>query len=77
MSHLFQFYNVSSFIVKPENPYRRGILSTIDLLIPTSLYQLLRLMKILFIFFLKGYLIVEVNCTGPYPTVSFPWLSQG
>ncbi len=50
-----------------RNPYWRGRLGTVDLLILTS--QL----KNLFIFFyITRYLYKEVNCTQPSPWVSFP-----
>ena len=38
-------------ITNPENPYWRGRLSTVDLLVLTNLKQLLFLLKILFTFF--------------------------
>jgi hypothetical protein len=49
------------------------LLTTVDLLVLTSLDQLLFILKILFTLFLfykPGYLNEEVNCTEPSPSVS-------
>jgi hypothetical protein len=40
-------------MVAPRNPYRRGQLSTVDLLVLTSLDQLLLILKTLLTFFTK------------------------
>ncbi len=52
----------------PGNSYRRGSLSTVDLLVLNSLDQLLVKMQILLTFSTKtSYLDEEVNCTEPSP----------
>ncbi len=55
--------------VSEEKSYRRGRLSTVDLLVPTSLDQLLSKWKIVCIYLQNE----EVNCTKPSPSVSIPW----
>jgi hypothetical protein len=53
----------------------RGRINTADLLVLTTLVQLLSVLKILFTFFtIQATLmrIEEVNCTYP-PSVSIPW----
>jgi len=48
------------------NPYRRGRISTVDLLALTKSFQLLFIyMNIYFLFYKTTYLDVEVNCTEP------------
>ncbi len=69
--------NQNFCIVKAGKSYWRGRLSTVDLLVPTSLDQLLFISKILFTFFLKKKTIYpneEVNCTEPSRSVILPWL---
>jgi hypothetical protein len=48
----------------------RGRVRTVDLLVLTSLDQLIYIIKILFTFFKTSYLGEEVNCTEPRP---FSW----
>jgi hypothetical protein len=55
-----------------RNPYLRGRLSTVDLLVLTSLDQLNFILKIIFTFFNEE--VKEVNCTEFSPSVSVPWL---
>jgi hypothetical protein len=63
--------------VGARNPYRRGRLSTANLLELTSLDQLLFILKILFTLFYKTrYLNKEVNSTGPSTKFSVPWLED-
>jgi len=57
----------------PGNPCWRGRLSTADLLVPTSLDQLLSKLKITYLRFKSSYLNEEVNCTDPSLAVSIPW----
>jgi hypothetical protein len=45
------------------NPYLRGRISTVDLLVLISFDQLI---------FISSYLNEEVNCTDPFPSVSVP-----
>jgi hypothetical protein len=55
------------------NSYRRGRISTVDLLVLTSLDKLLFTQKILLFFFYKtSYSNKEVNRTEPSPSVSAP-----
>jgi len=60
----------------PGNPYGRGRLSTVDLLVLTSLDKLLFILKYYFPFYKTSYLNEEVNCTEPSPSVSVPLLSS-
>ncbi len=60
-----------AFDIGPRKVYLRGRLSIVDLLVLTSLDQLLSKLNILFSF-LKNNLNVEVNCTKPSPLVSVP-----
>ncbi len=50
--------------------YWRESLSTVDLLVPASLDQLLSLLRILFFFYKTSKLNEKVNCTQPSPSVS-------
>jgi hypothetical protein len=60
-------------MVEEGKPYWRGRLNTVDLLLLTSLDQLLLILIILFAFFIKTtYLNKEVNRTEPSPSVSVP-----
>ncbi len=59
---------------RPGNPYWRERFSTVDLLVQTSLDQLLLRLKTLFTFLLNKLFNEEVNCTEPPPSVSVPWL---
>jgi hypothetical protein len=54
-------------ITKAENPYWRGRLSTVDLLIRISL------LSTLFIFYKTSYLNEEVNRIKPSPSVRIHW----
>jgi hypothetical protein len=55
---------------KPVNPYWKGRIGTVDLLILTCSDQLLHLLKIHSFFFYKtSYINEEVNCTQPSPSV--------
>ena len=56
-----------------ENPYRGGRLSAIDLLVLTSLEELLLILQTLFTFYETSYLNEEVNYAEPFPTVSVPY----
>ncbi len=60
-------------IVSTKKSYWRGRLRTVDLLVVTSLYKFLLIVKILFTFYKTRYLNVEVNCTEPSLFVSFLW----
>jgi hypothetical protein len=67
------FDNESVVIQRAGKSYWGGRLNTIDLLLLTSLDQLIFMLKILFQFFYKtSYLNEEVNCTEPSPSVSIP-----
>ncbi len=55
-------------LYQPRNPYWRGRLSTIDLLVLISLDQLL--------FNRSSYLNEEVNCIKPSPSVSVPCINS-
>jgi len=57
----------------PGKSYWRARLSTVDLLVLTSINQLLFTMKILFTFYKTSYLNKEANCSEPFPSVSIPW----
>ncbi len=62
-------------LIKAGKPYWGGRLSTVDLLVLTSLDQLLLIIKFLFhLCYKTSYLNEEVNCTVPSPSVSFPWM---
>jgi len=53
--------------------FREIFFIRVDLLVLTSLDYLLFIWNILFTFFYKtSYLIAEVNCTDPSPSVSIP-----
>jgi hypothetical protein len=67
-----QLFSPSMFqSLQPGNPYWRGCLSTVDLLVLTSLDQLLVILQTTFTFFSKTrYLNKEVNRTEPSPSVS-------
>jgi hypothetical protein len=56
------------------NPCCRGRLSTVDLLVLTSLDQLLFYWKYLTFFQKTSYPNQEVNGTEPSPSVSIPWI---
>jgi len=61
------------------NPYWRGRISTIELLILTSSNQLLFVLKLCIynLFYETSYLNKEVNCTEPFPLVEdFPGVSS-
>ncbi len=59
------------YLHQSGNPYLRGRLSTVDLLVLTNLVQLLWVQQTLFTFFCKtSYLNEEVNRTEPSPSVS-------
>jgi hypothetical protein len=53
-------------------PACMGWLSTVDLLVLTSLDQLLLILETLFTFNNTSYLNEEVNCTKPSPSVGVP-----
>ncbi len=60
-----------------REPLLKGRLSTVDLLVLTSLYQMLLIMQTLFTFFNKtSYLEEEVNCTESSPSVRVPSISN-
>jgi hypothetical protein len=60
---------------KAGNPYWRGRLGTVHLIVLTSLDNLIYILKILFTFAKKtSYLNEEVNCTDPSLAVSIPCL---
>jgi hypothetical protein len=63
-------YRVAPKKVPPGNPYIKGRLSTVDLLVLTNLDQVL--FRIEF-FYETSYLIEEVICTETFPSVSVPW----
>jgi hypothetical protein len=50
-----------------------GRLSTVDLLVLTSLDQLLLIVDIIYLLYKTSYFNEEVNCTEPSPSVSIPW----
>ncbi len=58
---------------KPGKTNKRGRLSTVDLLVPTSLDQLISYWEYYLSIYKTGYLNKEVNCTEPSPSVSIPW----
>jgi hypothetical protein len=49
-----------------------GKLSTVDLLVLTSFYQLLFVLKLYFLFYQTSCRNEEGNCTVPFPYVRFP-----
>ncbi len=53
--------------------YWRGRLSTVDLLVLSSLDQLLFLWKYYLPFYKTSCPNEEVNCSEPFPSVSIPW----
>jgi hypothetical protein len=55
-------------------PYRRGKLWMVDLLVLISSDQRLLYNRNYVSFYKTGYLIKEVNCTEPSPSVRVPWL---
>jgi hypothetical protein len=60
-------------MARPEKSYRRGRrLCTVDLLVLTSLDQLLKLKNIISLLYKTSYLNEEVNCTEPSPSVGVP-----
>jgi hypothetical protein len=57
-----------------REPLLKGRLSTVDLLVLTSLDQLLLIVQTHYLHFYKtSYPNEEVNCTEPSPSVSVPW----
>ncbi len=56
-----------------REPLLKGRISTIDLLVLTSLDQLLLKLQALLTFYETRYLNEEVNCAEPSPSVSVPW----
>ncbi len=60
--------------VVPANPYRRGRLSTVDLLVLNSLDKLIFISEILITCYEMSCLNEEVNCTELSPSVCVPWL---
>ena len=74
-SELGKFTPVNKFgkTSKTREVLLRGRLSTFDLLVLTSLYQLVFILKILFSFFTKqSTLMRKSTSTKPSPSVSFP-----
>jgi hypothetical protein len=64
----------SSLIFWAGNPYWRGGLSTVDLLVLTSSEKLLFILNLyFFLFYETSYLNKEVNRTEPCPSVRVPW----
>jgi hypothetical protein len=59
--------------VSAGNPYLRGRLNTVDLLVLTCLDQLILIIQILFTFYKTSYLDEEANGTEPSRSVSVPW----
>ncbi len=59
----------------PGKPCRRGRVITVDLLVLSSVDQLLLKMQILTTFYNTSYLNVEVNRTEPSLSVSVPWFT--
>jgi hypothetical protein len=57
---------------KPGKSYRRGRISTVDLLVLTNLGQLLLIIQTFFTFYETNCLNDEVNCAEPSPSVSVP-----
>ncbi len=56
----------------PGNPYGRGRLSTVDLLLLTGLDRLLFLVKMVYLHYKTSYFNEEVTCTEPSSLVSVP-----
>ncbi len=64
-------------IVRSMNPYRRGILSTVDLLVLTSLDKLILILKIIFLFFTKqASLIRRSTALSLPPKLVFPGIGN-
>ncbi len=65
--------NLSTVLKRAGKPYWRGRLSTVDLLVLTSLHQLLFILIIFFyLCYTTSYLNEEVNCTElEFPAVTF------
>jgi len=57
---------------KPGNPFWRGRINTIDLLVLSMLCKLL-FTRNFFLCYKTSYLNMEVNCTEPFPLVRVPW----
>jgi hypothetical protein len=57
-----------------KEPLLKGRLSAVDLLVLTSLDQLLLVLLSLFTFYKTSHLNEELNCTEPSPSASIPWL---
>jgi hypothetical protein len=55
------------------NPFLRGRISTVDLLVVTCSDQLLLILENIFIFHKTSYLNGEVNRTDPFPPVQLTW----
>jgi len=78
------FFNVSTFHCKtekqssrPGNPCWRGMLRTVDLLVPTSKDQLLFILKILFTFFTKQAMLMRRSTVLSLPVeIVFPVASR-
>jgi len=66
---------IQQSMAKPGNPYWREGLSTDDLLVLSSLDQLLLILSTLFTFCKTVYLNEEVKGTEPSPSASVPWPS--
>ncbi len=65
----------SHILTHPGKPYWIGSISTVDLLVLTSLDQLLFKLTLNFLFYKATFLNEEVNCTEPSPSVRVPWPS--
>ncbi len=58
------------------NPYSKGRLSTVDLLLLASLDHLLLIFQTLFTFYNTSYLNMGVNSTESFLLVSVPWIDS-
>jgi hypothetical protein len=56
-----------------KEAFLKGRLSTVELLVLTSLEQLLLTLRTVFTFYKTSYLNEKVKGTGSSPTVSTPW----
>ena len=67
--------SVTRFLIdRAGNPYRRGSLGTVDLLVLTQLDQLIFILKILFTSFTKQETLMRrTTLHKAFPLVSVPW----
>ncbi len=66
---------MANVLIPTKNPYRRGIISTVDLHVLTSLVQLLFTLKILLTFFTKQATLMRRSSVLTFPFILYSMIS--